>query len=45
MSGEGRAAVKVVLDGAAVVSWMVDAVDHDAPEIPAAIDALRRGDP
>jgi pimeloyl-ACP methyl ester carboxylesterase len=37
--------VKVVLDGAALVTWMVDAVDHDAREIPSAIDALRRGQP
>jgi pimeloyl-ACP methyl ester carboxylesterase len=37
--------VKVVLDGGALVNWLTGAFDHDAPDIPAAIDELAEGNP
>jgi pimeloyl-ACP methyl ester carboxylesterase len=37
--------VKVALDGGALVNWLVGAFDHDAANIPAAIDKLARGRP
>jgi pimeloyl-ACP methyl ester carboxylesterase len=37
--------VEVVIDGIALVNWLVGAVDHEAAGVPAAIDDLAQGDP